>query len=239
METATDLPVTQATPSVGRRNMLAGTAGLAGAAFLAGCGQTHHKGPKPGLSGIPVTSTSVPPTVPVTKPSEAAIESDANNMATANSLELLLAEVYVTYGPKLENEELRTVAARFAADHADAAAIFAGQAVGHPGVGKPNEFLQANQVDPIASLLNSDESITALMSSLESSVVATYIVAAVSLVEPEWRQTLVAHAAAAARRSTIFGNGGEGSTPTAALYPMTDLVAGKAFLVPTTTEPPA
>ncbi|MEO6627659.1 MAG: hypothetical protein ABIP03_03740 [Aquihabitans sp.] len=237
MDTATDLHNTQAAPSVGRRKLLAGTAGLAGAAVLAGCGQTHHKGRQAGLSGIPVTSTSVPPTVPVTKPSTEAIESDANNMATANSLELLLAGVYITYGPKLDNEELRTASARFANDHTKAAEVFAAQAVGRPGVGTPNEFLQTNQVDPIASLLNNDAAITALMSSLESSSAATYIVAAVSLVEPDWRQTMVSYAAAAARRSTIFGNGGEGSTPTAALYPMTDLIAGKAFLVPSTTVP--
>lgn len=236
MDTASDPRVI---PNASRRTLLASTAGVAGAALLAGCSQTHHKGLPAGLSGATVPSTSVPPTVPVTKPSAASIEADTNTMATANSLELLLAEVYTTYGPKLSDADLKAAAERFAADHTAAAEVFASQAPGHPGLGKPNEYLQANQVDPVADLLTTDDAITGLMSSLESSVAATYAVAVSTLLDPEWRETTMTYGAAAARRSTLLGNGGAGSTPTQALLPLSDLISTKAFLIPTTTTAPA
>ena len=94
METTTQRQP-ESTPS--RRGLLAaGTTGLAATAFLAACSSSD--GPKAGLSGAPVPTTEAPPTVPVKPPTEAQLQEDLDMLATANSIELLAAEVYRRHG---------------------------------------------------------------------------------------------------------------------------------------------
>jgi hypothetical protein len=217
----------QSTPS--RRGLLAaGTTGLAATAFLAAC--SSSEGPRAGLSGAPTPTTEVPPTVPEKAPTQAQLQEDLDMLATANSLELLAAEVYRRHGPDLTIPELAAAAERFLEDHTDAAEVFGADVAEHDGVGEPNEYLLTNLIDPMRSLLTDDEPIADLMSTVESSLAATYITAVGTMLEAGWRQTFAEHAAAAARRAAVWGNGGTGSTPTAALYPLSDLISSAAYL---------
>ena len=226
METTTQRQP-ESTPS--RRGLLAaGTTGLAATAFLAACSSSD--GPKAGLSGAPVPTTEAPPTVPVKPPTEAQLQEDLDMLATATSLELLAAEVYRRHGADLTDPELTAAAARFLDDHTAAADVFGADVAEHDGVGEPNQYLLTNLVDPLRSLLTADEPIANLMATVESSLAATYITAVGTMLEAGWRQTFAEHAAAAARRTTVWGNGGTGSTPTTALYPLSDLISSAAFL---------
>jgi hypothetical protein len=212
-----------------RRTLLAaGTTGLAATAFLAACSSSD--GPRAGLSGAPTPTTDVPPTVPEKEPTQAQLQEDLDTLATANSLELLAAEVYRRHGPDLTDGDLAAAAERFLDDHTAAAEVFGADVAEHDGVGEPNEYLLTNQVDPMRSLLTADEPIANLMATVESSLAATYITAVGTMLEASWRQTFAEHAAAAARRAALWGNGGAGSTPTAALYPLSDLISSAAYL---------
>ena len=215
-----------------RRTILtAGTAGLAATALLAAC---SNDAPTPGLSGTPVSSTVVPPTVPEKAPTEAELQADRDTFATASSLELLASYVYKTFGPDLQDAELAAAAERFAADHDAAAAVFASQAGDHDGLGEPNPYLMENQVTPVEALLTDDAAIANLAAKIESSITATYITAVGTLLDPAWRQTIMEHGAAAARRASVLGSGGAGSSPTGSLFPLTDLISSDAYL--TTAE---
>lgn len=222
MDTATPGHVTS------RRSLLtAGTAGLAATALLAAC---SDDGPAPGLSGSPVTEPEVPPTVPEKEPTAAELQADLDTLATANSLQLLAADVYRRFGPRFESPDLRAAAERFVADHEAAAEVFAAEVGEHEGLGKPNEYLLTNQVAPVERLLDNDEAIAELASDIESAITATYITAVGTLLEPAWRQRIMEHGAAAARRAAVLANGGTGLTPTAALYPLSDLISNDAYL---------
>ena len=149
METTTQRQP-ESTPS--RRGLLAaGTTGLAATAFLAACSSSD--GPKAGLSGAPVPTTEAPPTVPVKPPTEAQLQEDLDMLATANSIELLAAEVYRRHGADLTDPELAAAAARFLDDHTAAADVFGADVAEHDGVGEPNQYLLTNLVDPLRSLL--------------------------------------------------------------------------------------
>lgn len=211
-----------------RRTLLAtGTAGLAATALLAAC---SDEGPKPGVSGSPAPTTEVPPTVPEKKPTEADLQADRDTFATANSLELLAVEVYRRFGNRFQDLELAAAAERFATDHEAAAEIWASQAGDHDGLGEPNAYLMENQVNPVVNLLDNDVAIADLASGIESAIAATYITAVGTLLDPQWRQTIMSHGAAAARRAALFGNGGAGLAPDTALYPLTDLISTDAYL---------
>jgi hypothetical protein len=221
-----------------RRSVLtAGTAGLAATALLAAC---SDDGPTPGLSGAPVTATSVAPTVPEKEPTQAELQADRDTFATANSLELLAADLYRRFGPDLQDLEMAAAAERFATDHEAAAELFAAEAGDHDGLGEPNAYLMENQVSPVEDLLTNDAAIANLASTIESSIAATYITAVGTLLDPQWRQTMMTHGAAAARRSAVLGNGGTGSAPRSALYPLSDLISTDAYLTtPAEGEAPA
>lgn len=221
-----------------RRTLITtGTAGLAATALLAAC---SDDGPTPGVSGNPVPTTAVPPTVPDKPPTQAELQADRDTFATANSLELLAADFYRRFGNRFDNLELAASAERFAADHEAAAEIFAGKAGDHEGLGEPNAYLVENQVNPVVNLLTDDTAIANLAASIEASIAATYITAVGTLLEAEWRQTIMTHGAAAARRAAVFANGGTGATPTGALFPLTDLISTDAYLTtPAEGEAPA
>lgn len=225
MDTTTPVHVTS------RRTLLtAGTAGLAATALLAAC---SDDGPTPGLSGEPVPSTAVPPTAPDREPTEAQLQADRDTFATASSLELLAADVYRRFGGDFENQELAAAAERFATDHEAAADVFAAEAGDHPELGKPNAYLEQNQVTPVENLLTNDTAIADLAAVIEDSIAATYITAVGTLLEPQWRQTIMQHGAAAARRAAVLGNGGTGTSPSAALFPLSDLISTDAYLTTT------
>lgn len=218
----------QTPPTPTRRGLLTvGTTGLAATALLAAC---SNEGPKPGLSGKPPVTTLVPPTVPPKKPTQAQLQADLDMLATANSLELLAVEVYRQHGAKVETEDLSASIARFQDDHTAAAEVFGADVADHDGVGSPNEYLLTNMIDPMRSLLSSEVEVTNLFSTIESTLAATYIAAVGTMLEAEWRQTFAEHAAAAARRATVWGKGGAGSTPDTALFPMSDLIPVAAYL---------
>lgn len=222
MDTATPGQVTN------RRTVLtAGTAGLAATALLAAC---SNDAPTPGVSGDPVPTTVVPPTVPAKDPTQAELQADRDTFATASSLELLAADVYRRFGSDFADPDLAAAAERFAEDHEAAATLFASQAGDHEGLGEPNPYLLENQVNPVGSLLTDDAAIANLAAKLESSITATYITAVGTLLDPAWRQTIMEHGAAAARRASVLGSGGSGSSPTGFLFPLTDLISTDAFL---------
>lgn len=224
---------TPAAPS--RRSLLTvGTTGLAATALLAACSSSD--GPQAGLSGVPGATTEVAPTVPEKEPTQAQLQADLDTLATANSLELLAAEVYRRHGPGLTDAALASAAARFLDDHTAAADVFGADVADHEGVGAPNEYLLTNQVEPLRTLLTSTEPIANLMATVESSLAATYIAAVGTMLDASWRQTFAEHAAAAARRATVWGNGGAGSTPSAALFPLSDLISDAAYLTTASEE---
>jgi len=223
-------------PTTSRRTLLkAGTVGAAGALFLAACGKKD--GPPVGLSGSPVSSTSTPPTVPVTVPSATAIENDAIQLRTLRSVELLVAEVYADHGPDIVDTGLKADAARFGAAHT-AAAQFLSDAIDKRDKddivddGKANAYLEENLVKPMAVEFTDDASIIDFLGELESSLAATYINAVGIFTTAEWRQQAMVFGAADARRVTYLADGGKGDYPEDPLYPPTDLIPGDAFLGP-------
>lgn len=223
---------TAATPgqTTSRRTLLTtGTAGLAAAAFLAACSDGQDV-PEPGLSGAPTSTAPVPPTVPDKEPTQAELQVDLDTLATANSIELLAADVYRRFGTRFSDPELQAAAERFASDHEAAAEVFGADVQDHDGVGEPNEYLLTNMVEPIENLLTDDAAIANLAADIERAIAATYITAVGTLLDADWRMIMMEHGAAAARRSTVLDNGGTGSTPTTALFPMTDLISTDAYL---------
>lgn len=223
-----------------RRAVLrAGGLGL-GAAFLASCSADIKSG---GISGTPASSTSTPATVPVTVPSEVALAADATQLRTAASVELLVADVYTKYGPKLTDAVFVEHAARFAEDHAAAAEVYlaaleqaedvAGITTSEPV--EANPYLLENFVAPAEQGLVDDVSILNFLRASEGTVAANAIAAVSVYVTSAWRQRSTAFGAAAARRVTVLDNAGQGSVPTTALYPLADLMPNDAFLTGETT----
>lgn len=223
-----------------RRNVLrAGGIGL-GAAFLASCSKEIKTG---GISGTPASSTSTPATVPRKLPSEAALAADATQLRTAASVELLIADVYTKYGPRLTDAAFVDHAARFAEDHAAAAEVYlAGLEEAESAAGitdaepvEPNPYLLENFVTPADQGLVDDTSILNFMRASEATIAANALNAVGIFTTATWRQRTMSFGAAAARRITVLDNAGQGSVPTSALFPLTDLMPTDAFLTGETT----
>ena len=217
--------LTTGTPS--RRALLTGGVGLAGAVFLAACSSDT---PAPGESGQVVSSTSTPATVPVTAPSAIALADDKTQIATAQSLELLVEQFYANQTPRLKDQTLADMARRFRSAHTEAAAVFGAADTGIKGADEPNEYLTTSLMVPSADSLNTDAAIVGFMQDLESMLTATYVNSVGIHTSAEWRQKAMTFGAASARRVTVLANGAAGAPPTGPLYPLTDLIPGDAFL---------
>lgn len=213
-----------------RRSLLrAGGLGLFATAFLAGCGKDEKAA---GVSGLAATTTAVAPTVPGTEPTEVALDEDRVQLRTAQSVEVLVSDVYGRYGPRLADAELRDAAFRFQTDHVAAARVL-GEAGGETKESKQaNAYLLSNVVEPAAGSLTDDVAIANFMADLESALTATYISAAGVLTDAGMRQQVMSFGAASARRVAVLGGGGQGLAPTESLYPVVDLIPGDAFLGP-------
>lgn len=219
---------TQASHLVSRRHaLITGTVGAAAAAFLAACSSATEAG----RSGTPTTTTEVAPTVPPKQSTEAALEEDVTLLRTATSLELLVAKVYDTYGPKLDDSAWMTTASRFSTDHASAAEVFTAATPAAKRVDKPNKFITENTIDPVEDTLNSDRAILGLFHDMESTLTATYIDAAGTFTEAEWRARVMTFASASARRATVLDNDGDGAAPQDPLFPLNDLIPGDAYVL--------
>ena len=218
---------TLTTGSPSRRALLTGGVGLAGAVLLAACSSDP---PAPGVSGQVVSSTSSPATVPVTTPSAIALADDKTQIATAQSLELLVEQFYANQTPKLKDQTMADMARRFRSAHTEAAAVYGAAKTGIKGADKPNEYLMTSLMVPAEDSLNTDAAIIAFMHDLESMLAATYVSAVGVYTSPEWRQKAMTFGAASARRVTVLANGAAGTPPTGPLYPLTDLIPGDAFL---------
>lgn len=222
-----------ADPGATRRQLLkASGIAAATAAFLAACG--HKTSEQPGLSGEDPSTTSVAPTVPIGKPAQAALDEQTTQLRTATSLELLAAQLYQTYGAKLTDADWKAASDRFAGDHTAAAATFSEALPAEDRVTEPNAYIQQNSVDQVADGLTSDPRILDFLASVESSIAATYLVAVQLMTTSDLRSTFAAHAGAAARRDALMSNGGNGAVPTAAQFPITDLISNDAY-VPVTS----
>lgn len=227
-------PADQPQGQTRRQVLRTGAIGVAAAAFLAACTDARKKAhPKAGLSGSPVTTTEVAPSVPTTEPSAAALDEDITLLRTGTSLELLAAEVYRTYGPKLTDETWKSTVARFAADHATAAVTFTDATQANKRITKPNAFVKEHDVDPVAGDLTSDTAILDFFHDLESTLTATYVAAAGTFTSATWRQRVMTFGAASARRVGVLANGGEGAVPDSGLYPGTDLISNDAYVLST------
>ncbi|HWJ62548.1 MAG TPA: hypothetical protein VNS19_11315 [Acidimicrobiales bacterium] len=214
-----------------RRQLIrTGAFGAAAAAFLAACGTKSDK--KAGQSGDDPTTTEVAPEAPMPEASEADLAYDTDLLRTATSMELLAADLYDEYGPKLSDEQWKTEFARFAADHGAAADEFRQETPVEHRVDDPNEWLIENSVKPVEDQLDSgsDAVILEFFALLESTFAATYITAVSSFSQVEGRAQFAGFAEAAARRNAVMGNGGEGAAPQAALYPLQDLIPNEAYV---------
>lgn len=218
------------TPTPTSRRTFLRTAGLgaASAVVLAACSRNHDKA---GQSGLVVPSTSTPPTVPTTVPSEATKKLEATQIRTAASLELLAAEVYKSHGPKFTDPALKEAAARFVSDHNAAAAVFADAVPSGEPTPVPNEYVKTNVVDAAGDGLIDDASRADFLSAYESALTATYITATGVMTEATWRERFMTYGAASARRAALLGNGGQGSVVDEALYPLRDLISNKAYVL--------
>jgi hypothetical protein len=216
--------------SPARRTLLVSSAvGAAAAAFLAACG-TSSDSPS-GASGDDPTPTGVAPTAP---PPEASADDrawDITVLRTAASLELLAADLYRTYAPFLSSGAWTEQAARYAADHRGAAAVFNRELTASRRVNEPNSFLQENSIDPIAQDLTSDTAILNMFAGVESSITATYITAVGTQSTSLRRELFALYAGAAARRNALLANGGTGAVPNQPLYPLRDLIPNDAYVV--------
>ena len=217
------------TSTTSRRAFLR-TAGLgaASAAVLAACARNHDVA---GQSGLVTTPTSVAPTVPTTLPQEPTLRLEATQIRTAASLELLAAGIYQTHGPKFTDTALQDACARFVSDHNAAAAVFADNLPAGEDTPEPNQYVQENFVDPAQDTITDDASRADFLSTLESSLTATYITAAGIFTDAEWRQRIMTYGAACSRRSAMLGDGGQGSVVDSALYPLGDLISAKAYVL--------
>jgi hypothetical protein len=219
-----------------RRQIIStGAFGAAAAAFLAACGTKADR--KAGQSGIDPTTTVAAPEAPLPDVTEADLAYDTDLLRTATSLELLAADLYDEYGPKLDDAEWKTNTERFATDHRAAAAEFRRETPAEHRVDEPNEWLQQNSVDPVADDLTSDRSILAFFSSIESTLAATYITAVSNFSQVEGRAQFAGFAEAAARREALLGDGGEGAAPESALYPLQDLIPNEAYVTVASADP--
>lgn len=231
MTTTSPAPATSSTPAgptTSRRDLLrAGGLGLFATAFLAACGDDT---PDEGVSGLPNTTTLVPPTVPVTEPNEIALADDVVQLKTMQSVELFVSGVYGAYGPKLTDSDLRAAAFRFQTDHAEIADVFGDENGGDEEAAKSNAFLEENLLAPAESSLNADGPILEFLAGLESALAATYVNATGILTEAEWRQRAMSYGAASARRLAVLGDPEQGQAPTEALFPLDDLIPGEAYL---------
>jgi hypothetical protein len=213
-----------------RRDLLVGGAfGAAATAFLAACGGGGDSAPL-GQSGIAPSTTLVMPTVPLEEPSDADLADDVTQLRTATSLELLAAQLYAQYAPRIADAEWSGHAARFAADHEAAAEAFAEATPAAQRVTEPNQVVQENTVDPVIATLQNDTAILNFFAGIERTLAATYLTATAAFNVRDGRANFAAHAAAAARRAALMGNGGEGVAPRGPLFPTTDLIAGSAYL---------
>ncbi len=217
-------------PSPTSRRIVLRTAGIsaAAAALLAACGKQAVQA---GLSGPPAPSTSTTPAVPLKPRSTNDLLMDTTLLRTGTSLELLAAKLYDDYGPKLEAAEWKQQARRFGDAHRSAAVSFQASTAASKRIDKPNEYLQKNDIDPLASSLKSDDAILSLFHDTESTIVATYVAAAGTFSTAAWRARVMTFGSAAARRVTVLGNGGKGANPTDSLYPLTNLISNDAYVL--------
>ena len=230
---------TSSSPASGttrRQIITTGAFGAAAAAFLAACGTKSDS--KAGQSGDDPTTTAVAPEAPLPEVSEADLAYDTDLLRTATSMELLAADLYEQYGPKLSSEEWKTQCARFAADHQAAAEEFRSETDPEHRVDEPNEWLIKNSVEPVEDQLDAgpDAVVLEFFALLESTFAATYITAVSSYSQVEGRAQFAGFSEAAARRNALLANGGDGRAPTSALYPLQDLIPNEAYVTVTSAD---
>jgi Ferritin-like domain len=218
--------------STRRQLIRTGAIGAAAAAFLAACGTKSDR--TAGQSGIDPDPELVPVTAPPAEIAAADLAYDTDLMRTATSLELLAADLYAEYGAKILDPEWKANALRFGVDHEEAAAEFRQNTVPVENrVNEPNEWLLTNSVEPFADQLTNDITILDFFAALESTMAATYIAAVGSFTSTDGRARFAGFAEAAARRNALMANGGTGGPPTAALYPLEDLIPNEAYVTVT------
>lgn len=221
-------PTSSPTGTTRRQLIRTGAFGAAAAAFLAACGTKADK--SAGQSGVDPTTSIAAPEAPLPDVTEADLAFDTDLLRTATSLELLAAELYQEYGRLLDDEEWKATATRFAADHEATAAEFAAETPAEHRVDEPNQYLQENTVDPFVDQLTDDRTILNFFAALESTLVATYITAVSAYSQVEGRAQFAGFSEAAARRTAVMGNGGDGAPPDSALYPLQDLIPNEAYV---------
>lgn len=210
----------QAKKTTSRRALLkAGGAGALTTAFLVACADDKPAG----VSGSPAPATSVPPTVPPKEPTKAQLLQAQVELRTLASVELAVAAAYDDQVSKIGDT---TLVSRFAAVHRDAAAALI-QLTDSRETVEANKVLQETVVAPAAAEIVDESGARHLLSSLESTLTATYIKAVQNMVDPSKREDLMSFGAAAARRSTFLS---DGAIPTEALFPSTDLISNNAYL---------
>lgn len=220
-------PDAAAGPVTSRRNLLrAGGLGLGAAAVLAACGS--DSGEDPGVSGSPAPTTTAPPEVPATEPSDAALAMDITLLQTATSLELVVADTYTSLGSRITDAALADEAKRFATDHGAAADAFAEATPAEDRIDEPNEVIQTQLIDPIMGTLEDDDRISSFLADLESMLVATYCTAAGTFTTTEDRRLIMEHGGAAARR--VGALLGTDAVPMSGLYSLEDLIPAAAYI---------
>lgn len=238
---ATEMTDSAPTPSASRRQLLqVGGLGALGAAFLAACGTDAYE-TRPGVAGPGAPDTSVPPTVPDSEPNSAQLAAEENELHTLISVEVLLAETYRAHGSTLSDDELSGAAERFAADHEAAAERIASETETGE-VDAANEDLRTRMVEPVERRLEpllssgteeaqvtADTELLSLFRGLETSLAATYISSMTNLTTAELRGEFAALGSASARRAAVLTSDVAEAAPTAALFPVTDLIPGSAF----------
>lgn len=219
-----------------RQILTTGAFGAAAAAFLAACGTKADR--KAGQSGDDPTTTAVPPEAPLPEVSEADLAYDTDLLRTATSMELLAADLYDEYGPKLTDDAWKKEFARFAVDHQAAADEFRRETDAEHRVDEPNEWLIKNSVEPVEDQLSSgsDAVLLDFFALLESTFAATYITAVSSYSQVEGRAQFAGFAEAAARRNALMDDGGKGVAPESALYPLQDLIPNEAYVTVTSAD---
>jgi hypothetical protein len=229
-------PTDSPTGTTRRQIITTGAFGAAAAAFLAACGTKSDR--KAGQSGDDPTTTAVAPEAPLPEVTDADLAYDQDLLRTATSMELLAADLYEKYGPKVDDAEWKANLARFATDHAAAAKTFQDESKPDARVDEPNEWLITNSVEPVEDQLNdgSDAVILDFFALLESTFAATYITAVSSFSQVEGRAQFAGFAEAAARRNALMGNGGKGNPPRFALYPLQDLIPNEAYVTETQAD---
>ncbi len=221
-------PVAAEAPrALDRRTLLrAGGFSALTAVFLAACGSDPEQ---VGLSGATPKPTLVEPTVPVTQPSQLALDEDTVQRSTLASMELLVADVYRTQGANLSEPTLAAASTRFALAHEAAAQAIRALGEVNDQAAAPNEYLRTNLVDPKLDTLDGDEAILAFMATLESALAATHLNAVGILTDIDQRTTVMSYGAAAARRVGAISPGGTGATDQA-LFSLLDLVPAEAYV---------